>query len=303
MKQVSSTLTGSGSVARLAGSRPAGHGAGWPAGTVYVAVALAVAGAWFGVRLSGLRAGSETGYWLGVAGGILMLLLFAYPLRKRVRFMARWGAAKWWFIVHMVLGIGGPTLVLVHSTFRVGSLNAGVALYSMLVVAASGVVGRFLYLHVHRGLNGERESLAHLQHVLGLKHESVHSALAGARKVEHELLEFERFALAGPAGMARHLRAFTLLPLRRRWTQKHCARELRAEVRLRSAELRWDRDTARRAYRSQRRAMEDYLQVVQRVAQFQGATRLFSLWHVLHVPFVYLMVLCAIVHVVAVHAY
>ncbi|WP_395687838.1 hypothetical protein [Caenimonas koreensis] len=275
----------------------------WAAGTIYLGIALAVVFAWLLVRSTGLRAGSDAGYWIGVAGGVLMVLLFAYPLRKRVRFMARLGAAKWWFAVHMVLGIGGPLLILVHSTFRVGSLNAGVALYSMLVVGASGVVGRFLYLHVHRGLNGERQSMSHLQHALGLRHDSVHAALSDTRNVEGELLDFERYALAGPPGMARHLRAFTLVPLRRRWLEAHCASELKAAIRERARRQSTSHAAARHEYRSQKRAMQDYLQVVQRVAQFQGAVRLFSLWHVLHVPFVYVMVASAIVHVVAVHAY
>jgi hypothetical protein len=53
----------------------------------------------------------------------------------------------------MIMGIGGPLLILMHSTFQVGSLNAAVALYSMLLVAGSGVVGRFIYVRVHRGLS------------------------------------------------------------------------------------------------------------------------------------------------------
>jgi hypothetical protein len=42
---------------------------------------------------------------------------------------------------------------------------------------------------------------------------------------------------------------------------------------------------------------------VVRVAQFTAYERLFALWHVLHVPFVYLLVLTACFHVFAVHAY
>jgi hypothetical protein len=42
---------------------------------------------------------------------------------------------------------------------------------------------------------------------------------------------------------------------------------------------------------------------VLQVAHFASWERLFSLWHVLHLPFVYLMVICALVHVFAVHAY
>jgi hypothetical protein len=49
--------------------------------------------------------------------------------------------------------------------------------------------------------------------------------------------------------------------------------------------------------------VSEYMQGVQRVAQFNTYERLFSLWHVLHVPFVYMLVLSAIAHVVAVHMY
>ena len=59
----------------------------------------------------------------------MMLLLFSYPLRKYVRALQGLGKVKWWFWFHLVLGIGGPWLILVHSTFHIGSLNAGVALY------------------------------------------------------------------------------------------------------------------------------------------------------------------------------
>lgn len=271
---------------------------------IYAAIAAAVAGAWLFVRLTGLKAASPAGYWLGVAGGVTMLLLFAYPLRKRLRIMSRWGAAKWWFGVHMVLGLGGPLLVLVHSTFQVGSLNAGVALYSMLIVGASGVVGRFLYLQVHGSLHGERRSLAQLQHALGLQHCSMHSALASRQKVEAVLLQFEHDSLGGPTTLSRQLAAFFVLPVRRRWTRTHCARELRRQLRRQARGGGPEAmAAARREYRVEADAMDAYLQAVVRTAQYQSAVRLFSLWHVLHVPFVYVMVLCALAHVVAVHAY
>jgi hypothetical protein len=82
-----------------------------------------------------------------VAGGVLMLLLFSYPLRKHFRFAHGWGRMKVWLWLHVILGITGPLLILAHSTFHVGSLNAGVALYSMIIVALSGVVGRFIFNH------------------------------------------------------------------------------------------------------------------------------------------------------------
>jgi hypothetical protein len=45
------------------------------------------------------------------------------------------------------------------------------------------------------------------------------------------------------------------------------------------------------------------LQAVQRRAQFSTYEKLFSLWHVIHIPFLCMLVITALVHVVAVHIY
>ncbi len=37
---------------------------------------------------------SNFGFYLGVVGSVMMLLMLAYPLRKHVGFMHRWGALK-----------------------------------------------------------------------------------------------------------------------------------------------------------------------------------------------------------------
>ncbi|OYU91285.1 MAG: hypothetical protein CFE45_23720, partial [Burkholderiales bacterium PBB5] len=71
----------------------------------------------------------------------------------------------------------------------------------------------------------------------------------------------------------------------------------------RAGQAGWRREAQRRRARAARRAVADFIHAVLRVAQFALVDRLFSLWHVVHIPFVYVMVLCAIAHVVAVHAY
>lgn len=80
-----------------------------------------------------------------------MLLLILYPLRKRFRILHGLGRVTSWFRIHMVLGILGPTLIILHSNFKIGSLNSRLALFTMLVVVASGIVGRYLYSQVHKG--------------------------------------------------------------------------------------------------------------------------------------------------------
>lgn len=286
-------LTSTPSTARAAATQRRNRysvGEGW----VSIGIGTIVATAWAVVQLAGLQATSELGYWLGIAGGSAMLLLFAYPLRKRMRVLQRLGPAKPWFVAHMVLGIAGPVLILLHSGFRIGSLNAGVALWSMLIVAGSGVVGRFLYLLTHRGLAGEHEELGRLLHQLGTSEARGDSVWGDTPSVTTPLHRFVSDArhLASRPGhdVAGHFTAFVLLPWRR-------SRELRE---------------ARRTSRALARAGDPSHDLVAigeayagalRVAQFGRATRLFELWHVLHIPFVYLMVICAVVHIVAVHVY
>jgi len=274
-------------------------GDGW----LYVATGLLIVIAWLISRQDHFTAGSEVGYWLGVAGGSMMLALFAYPLRKHVRFMRTWGKAKYWFVFHMACGIGGPLLILLHSTFRIASLNAAVALFSMLVVAASGIVGRFIYGRIHRGLLGEKSSLRELQAAAGFQHDAIKSRFHFAPAVEKRLFAFEADALRGEPGWPAHLRQVFLLPWRRWSTYRACGRELDRLFAVLAAERDWDRTDLNDRRRRARKLLQVYLASVVRVAQFTAYERLFSLWHVLHIPFVYVMLVTAVVHVVAVHAY
>ena len=40
-----------------------------------------------------------------------------------------------------------------------------------------------------------------------------------------------------------------------------------------------------------------------RVAEFQGYERLFSLWHALHIPLIFMLIIAALIHVIAVNVY
>lgn len=274
-------------------------------GDAWLALLLAAlpALAWLAARSGMFQPGDDLGYWLGVAGGTMMLALLLYPLRKHWRVMHRLGRVKAWFWMHMLFGLFGPWLILVHSTFHVGSLNAGVALYSMLIVVASGIVGRFIYVRVHRGLDGERTSLRELQARAGFVESEARSRLAFAPVVEAALRDFEQRELDAPPGLATPLRRVLWLPLQQWRMRLRCNAALDTRLRTLSAERGWDAGELARRRRHARKLVARYLVAVVRVAQFSAYERVFALWHVAHMPFVVLMVISAVVHVVAVHAY
>ena len=271
--------------------------------SLYILLALLIVGAWRFSRMGFYRSGDDVGYWLGVAGGVMMLLLFSYPLRKYFRFMQRLGKVKWWFIVHMVLGIGGPLLILLHTTFRLGSVNAAVALFSMLIVAGSGIVGRFLYLRIHRGLHGEKSNLADLQRRVGLAEGEIKSKFRFAPGVAEQLLAFETVAMGGGNGWGFTLTRLFWLPIRERVVLEACSSELRVRLRAIAKERKWTRRQLERRHERARETTRNYLRCVLRVSQFSAYERVFALWHMLHVPFVYLLLVTAVFHVFAVHAY
>jgi hypothetical protein len=265
------------------------------AGLLVAAIAIA--------RSGRFTAGSDAGYWIGVAGGVAMLLLFLYPLRKRWRPLREVGTTRFWFAFHMMLGITGPLLVIVHSTLAFGSFNAIVAFASMSLVAASGIVGRFLYSRIHYGLYGRRATLAELRAQAGLDSENVRSKLAFAPAVEARLEAFAALAGAtGRDGLGHPLR-FAALGWHAMRARRQCTAEAVRVLRERAAHERWPVLLLGRRMRSRTALIAAHLRAVQRVAQFAVFERLFSWWHVLHVPLVYMMVLAAVAHVVAVHMY
>ena len=269
---------------------------------LYLGLVLLTLAVWGVSRLGLFTASSDTGYWIGVAGGVCMLLLFTYPMRKHLRFMQRFGAGKHWFVLHMVLGIAGPMLILLHSTFRIGSVNAGVALYSMLVVAFSGVIGRFLYVRLHRDLHGEKINLGQLRKAHSAQ-DTASLHLGFAPQVAQRLIGFESEALAEQGRRPGLFRSLVAVPVRRMQVDRACREELKFRALALGKTQGWDQQRTARLLRKTRRLVHQELMAIQRIAQFSAWEKLFAWWHVAHVPIVYLMVLSALAHVVAVHAY
>jgi hypothetical protein len=108
------------------------------------------------------KAGGTIGHKLGIVGGSMMALMLLYSVRKRVGALRRAGPLSRWLDAHIYLGIIGPLLVVLHSSFKVQGLVA-LSFWSMVIVASSGVLGRYLYLQIPRTRAGEELALAELE--------------------------------------------------------------------------------------------------------------------------------------------
>ncbi len=122
----------------------------------------------------------HTGYGHGVgwAGLALTLLVFVYPIQKRVNPSHRW--PRGWFRVHMVTGVLGPLLIFIHSGAHYHAIVPILAMGSMVIVVVSGVVGQLVHAFSLRALNEHRHDLLHR----GLSESDVDAQLHGMASQE-----------------------------------------------------------------------------------------------------------------------
>lgn len=255
----------------------------------------------------------DLGYNLGLAGGLMMLALLLYPLRKRFRFASKMGALPKWFKWHMLLGILGPLTIIFHSTYHVyipyihpiGSPNAAVAMFSMLLVAGSGIFGRFFYTKIHHGLYGRMSTLDELRSELE-NSEDLKAVLIAAPDIGKALEDFRARVDAHARQSGTGFMNFITVGFQTMKLSRSLPQQIDLVMHEQAKEN--DLDAGQRADLEQRvtdyrKMIVSYLNAVRDASQFSTYERLFSWWHIFHVPLVYLMVFSALYHVYAVHFY
>ena len=243
------------------------------------------------------------GYTLGITGGCMMLLLLIYSARKRVAWLRWIGGIPAWFRIHMVLGIVGPLLILFHSNFRLGATNSNVALISMLLVAGSGVVGRYIYTRLHAHLDGHESTLEQLK-ADGERVRLQASSIAFLPGLLDAIERIEKKFVEPPGSAVLRLPHLLTGALRLQIARWLVRREIRRAVRAVSAGKsrvllpHLDRITTVSCRYAERR-----LAAGRRTAEYRLYARLFSFWHVLHIPLFFMLLVAGIVHVIAVNIY
>jgi len=226
------------------------------------------------------KAGGSVGHKLGITGASMMVLMLLYSVRKRVGALRRLGPLSRWLDVHIYLGVFGPLLIVLHSSFKVQGLVA-LSFWSMVVVALSGVLGRYLYLQIPRTRAGEEVALADLE--------------AEDRELSSQLRT--RFRL-DETQLAR-LDALVAVP-ERTGLLGGFARLVTDDLRLRSGLRQFARScrsVPRPVVREFERVVRQKAQAHRRIQLWDRVHELFHYWHVLHKPFALVMYLFMIVHV------
>jgi hypothetical protein len=243
------------------------------------------------------------GYGLGIAGGSMMILLLIYSARKRVSWLRWIGSIPTWFEIHMTLGVVGPVLVLFHANFSLGATNSNVALFCMLLVSGSGVAGRYMYTRLHAHLDSHEDTLEELKAVgVRLASQTTNIAflpglLEAIERVEKRYIEPPHSALL----RIPHLLTGGIRSAMARWIIRR-----ETELAVKRAQAKGSRVVAAHAQRlaaAARTYSKRRLDAGRRMTEYQVYARLFSYWHVLHLPLFFMLLVAGIVHVVAINVY
>jgi hypothetical protein len=117
------------------------------------------------------RPSGYVGQMAGVVTFLGFLFMWLFPLRKKLRRAPEWvGPVPRWLNVHIGVGLVLPLVGAIHAGFRFGGV-IGLGYFAMLIVCASGVVGRYLYVRIPRSRGGVElglgEVAAHQRALLG----------------------------------------------------------------------------------------------------------------------------------------
>jgi hypothetical protein len=230
-----------------------------------------------------LKPSGLVGHGYGIAGMLMMLIgVMLYSSRKRISFLANAGNLGNWLQFHIFLCTLGPFLVLLHTTFKFGGI-VSIAFWSMAVVVASGVFGRYVFARIPKAMDGSFRGLQEIT--------------AQGRELEAEI----RATGAVPEGQ---LEAVLAGPALRspRGTIDALALAVRGDLAARLHLVRSSRTLSRASVAPdvKRRVLgllRNRLALEQQSRLLLPFQRLFSYWHILHLPLAIVLLIVTLVHV------
>jgi hypothetical protein len=230
-----------------------------------------------------LKPSGKYGHGLGMVGATMIIVgITIYSSRKRVRALWNIGTLSLWLEVHIFLCLLGPILIIYHTTFKAGGI-AAISLWSMLSVAASGLVGRFLYLLIPRTSGGIEMSNSQINEQFDVQEKILLEHETGR---ELKMLIDRRFSqVKRPENISQTLRTYVSLHTLKKQIRVY------AHLKIKSSHI--DHQSAHAIIR----AASSRATLIQKSLLLLQIEKLFYYWHAIHLPFTAIMLVTLAVHV------
>lgn len=223
------------------------------------------------------------GHGLGIFGSLFIVIgVFSYMARKRYRFLSRLGRLKYWLEFHIFLCVLGPIMILFHTAFKFGGI-VSISFWSMVVVVASGVIGRYIYLQIPRSMEGRELSLNEVRQMK----DNVNVTIKNRYKLGEEsygaILKYTQSNTV-------HRHGNIILRMIRRYFMDF-KRINGLKKTLRKNKL------SKTGISGIIRLLKQEISLNNKLQRLQSMQQLFKYWHIVHLPFALIMLVIMIIHV------
>ena len=238
-----------------------------------------------------LRPSGVVGQTAGLLALSIFVFLWLYPLRKKYKRLAFTGSIARWLDIHILAAIGLPLLLAIHASWRFDGI-VGLGYFAMMVVCASGVVGRYLYVRIPRSRSGVASS----REEVAVERRTLITDIAAATGLDPFVVE-RSLSVSGASGSTGVMG--TLLHLLSddftRWRLTRALRRRLVEARGGAA---LDKKTLDRVVQLASREIS----LAQQLRMLDATQRVFGYWHVAHRPFAVTALVAVVIHVAVVIA-
>ena len=264
-------------------------------------ILMVIAFGWMNWTAINFQAGGDFTYNSGLIGGITMLIVLIYALRKRLKILRRAGNMEAWYYFHLFGGVLGPFVIIFHTGYTIKSINSGVALFTMITIVLSGVFGRYIYPRIgyslHRKLLEIKDSETHLIEVL----HSYESAISD--RIERRLSNFALSVLTGQSSILKL--PMRLLAIRGAATSCYVkvSTDVTAMVKSRAKLHGYSDMEVKARINREKDQLREHIGALANIAHAHLFERILVKWRILHIPLLYILVITTLFHVLAVHMY
>ena len=240
-----------------------------------------------------LRPSGYIGQSAGLLAIAIFIFLWLYPIRKRVRWLAWTGSVARWLDVHVMAALVLPLLVAIHSAWRFEGL-IGLGFWSMMIVWASGIVGRYLYARIPRSKAGIELTLEEI----GTRRQTLLEEIARSTGIDAQRIDQTLSPERPPAGYPGLWGTFARM-ISDDLARRRAARRMRQLYHSSGPRRRkQDRFVLTRVLRIARREMA----LTQQARMLDATHAVFRFWHVFHRPVAIAALGAVVVHVAVVIA-
>ncbi len=216
------------------------------------------------------------GHGLGIFGTLMIMIgVFGYMARKRMKSLSRVWVLKHWLEIHIFLCTLGSILIMYHTAFKLGGI-VSVSFWSMVAVVLSGVIGRFIYLQIPRTIQGRELSLAEISEMRNSISDEIKKI--GIQSSTTDFISSLNMDTGNNAGSK---------------DQNFNDKEQLNEIKKKLKSMNIPTNDKRKLIQS----LKSEISMKRKLHRLELMQRLFRYWHIAHLPFALIMLIIMIIHV------